>query len=194
MTKQQIYRPGNYKGKNPMSRSQWRRQQRRSKDEREPIEKDIEESSTNQPQFNKEVEDKKPVGRKLFSPRMVTPEEKISEQPLKDDDMLTDDFDSGSESSMNINCNVVFVLPREYDQVTEVEESEEMDEAEMSKHLSLCYYVMNNDCIEEKNAFFERPDKGMKNHLKPLFIRGKVEDDGVNKILVYGGAIVNLMS
>jgi hypothetical protein len=33
----------------------------------------------------------------------------------------------------------------------------------------------------------------MKNHLKPLFIRAKVEKHGVNKVLVDGGAAVNLM-
>lgn len=33
----------------------------------------------------------------------------------------------------------------------------------------------------------------MKNHLKPLFIRGKVENIGINKVLVDGGAVVNLM-
>ena len=33
----------------------------------------------------------------------------------------------------------------------------------------------------------------MKNNLKPLFIRGKVESVGINKILVDGGAIVILI-
>jgi hypothetical protein len=43
---------------------------------------------------------------------------------------------------------------------------------------------MNNGCIEEQQATFERPDLGMKNHLKPLFIRAKVEGVGVNKVLI----------
>lgn len=60
---------------------------------------------------------------------MEKPKEKTSEQPLKGDDMLTDDFDSRSESSLNINCNMVTVLPLEYDQVTEVEETEQINEA-----------------------------------------------------------------
>jgi hypothetical protein len=33
----------------------------------------------------------------------------------------------------------------------------------------------------------------MKGHLKPLFIQAKVEDIGVNKVLVDGGAAVILM-
>lgn len=106
-------------------------------------------SSTNQPQFKNEVEDKKLVGRSFFSPRVEKPKEKTSEQPPKDDDMLTDDFESRSESSMNINCNMFYVLPVEYDHVTEVEETEEIDEAEMDKYKPVCYYVMNNGCVEE---------------------------------------------
>lgn len=53
---------------------------------------------------------------------------------------------------------------------------------------------MNNGCVEEQNAFFKRPDEGMRSHLKPLFIRGKIENTGVNKILVDGGTTVNLMA
>ncbi|MCI50859.1 hypothetical protein A2U01_0072103, partial [Trifolium medium] len=34
---------------------------------------------------------------------------------------------------------------------------------------------------------------GMKNHLKPLFIRAKVNNVGVGNVLVDGGAAVNLM-
>ncbi|MCI94026.1 hypothetical protein A2U01_0115324, partial [Trifolium medium] len=33
----------------------------------------------------------------------------------------------------------------------------------------------------------------MQNHLKALFIRAKVNDVGVNKVLVDGGAVVNIM-
>ena len=54
--------------------------------------------------------------------------------------------------------------------------------------------MMKNGCVEEHNAFFKRPDEAMKNHLKPLFIRGKVENVGINKILVDDRVTVNLMS
>jgi len=33
----------------------------------------------------------------------------------------------------------------------------------------------------------------MKNHLKPLFIQAKVDEIGVNKVFIDGGAVVNLM-
>lgn len=110
-----------------------------------------------------------------------------------DEDMMIDDFDSDSDASLDIACNVVSVLPREYDQVMEVEDPEDMAEMQMEKHKLVCYYIMNNGCVEEQNTFFERPDESMKIHLKPLFIIGRVGNVGVNKILVDGGAAVNLM-
>lgn len=73
------------------------------------------ESRINQTQFNNDLEEKNTVGRMIFSPRVEKPEEKTSEQPLEDDDMLINDFDSRSESSLNTNCNMVYVLPIEYD-------------------------------------------------------------------------------
>ena len=57
----------------------------------------------------------------------------------------------------------------------------------------MCYFVMDNSCIEEHNSFFERPHEGMKSHLKLLFIRTKVDTTTVNKILVDRGAAVNLI-
>ncbi|XP_050875637.1 uncharacterized protein LOC127079271 [Lathyrus oleraceus] len=52
---------------------------------------------------------------------------------------------------------------------------------------------MKNGCVEEYNAFSKRPDEATKNHLKSLLIRVKVDNVGINKILVDGGAVVNLM-
>lgn len=40
---------------------------------------------------------------------------------------------------------------------------------------------------------FERPNPVMMYHLKPLFIRGKVDGITVNKVFIDGGAAVNLM-
>ena len=107
--------------------------------------------------------------------------------------MLTDDFESNGVSSVNMNCNIVSVLPYGYNQETEVEDNEEADAVEMAKHQPVCYYVLNSGDVEEQNAIFERPHQGMHSHLKPLYIRAKVGQVGVNKVLVDGGAAVNLM-
>lgn len=71
------------------------------------------------------------------------------EMPLKDDEMADDDFDSGLEDDFDILCNVVSILPTDYDFVNEVAEPEDCDEEEMERHKHVCYFVMNNGCIEE---------------------------------------------
>src|ERR1051325_2936516 len=165
----------NYKGKNSMSRSQWHRHQRNKKAERDSKSMEVGESSTNKPASIVQTRGKPPVSRRLFSPKKEVGEDKEQKVAANEEEMMTDDFESEGESFFNANCNVVSVLPCEYNQETEVYASEETDEDEMARHRPVCYYVMNNGAVEEQNAFFEKPDEGMKYHLKPLFIRAKIE-------------------
>ena len=65
-SKREAYRLENYKGKNPMSQSQWRRHQRIKKAEREITSKDIGESSSNKFLSSAANSSKPPVGRRLF--------------------------------------------------------------------------------------------------------------------------------
>lgn len=57
----------------------------------------------------------------------------------------------------------------------------------------MCYYVVNNGIVEEQQTIFEKPDAEMMYHLKPLFIREKVDNIIVNKVFVDEGTAVNLM-
>lgn len=107
--------------------------------------------------------------------------------------MLTYDFDSRSEPSLDIKVNVVSMLPREFDQITEVEDTDNITKMEMAAHKPVSYYVMNNGCVEEQSSFFELPYEAMKIHLNPVFITGKVEDVPINNILVDCDATVNLI-
>ena len=136
-----------------MSRSQWRRHQRIKKVERELATKEIGESSNNQFSSNRMVTDIDPVGRKLFSPRGKDVAKKSPEKQENDEDVMTNDFKPDRNSTLNINFNVVSVLPHEYDQIIEVEEYEEVEVAEMATHKPMCYYVFNNGVVEEQNAF-----------------------------------------
>ena len=124
-----------------------------------------------------------PLEKKPIARRLVWPEQDESKE----------ESDSGSDATLYIMVNVVFVLPKEYDQMVEVEETEWEVEQEMDKHRPICYYVMNNGCVEEKNAFFERPTEAMRNHLKPLFVREKIREVTINKVLVDCGATVNII-
>ena len=102
------------------------------------------------------------------------------------DDTYGDDF--------VINCGIVSMLPAEYDMVSEVSKIEGdfvPDETDGGK--PLCYYVMNNGVVEEQKSMFKSPSPGIMYHLKPLFIRAKVDRMAVNKVFIDGGAVVNLM-
>lgn len=144
------------------------------------------------PTRKKEKEDVRFVKRKPATQEEADIEK--YDRAVAEDEMLTDDSDSGSEPLLDIRVNVVSVLPKEFDQIIEVEDTDNITKMEMVVHKPVCYYVMNNGCMEEQTAFFEQPDEAMKSHLKPFFSIGKVEDVPINKILVDCGATVNLMS
>lgn len=105
-----------------------------------------------------------------------------------EDEEMTSNF-TDSEADFDVIC-VVSILPIEYD----VTEDEEYFTEEMVAHKPMCYYVMNNGCVERQHAMFQRPDYHMNSHLKPLFIQAKIKNIGVNKVLVDGGAVaMNLL-
>ena len=65
MSERRSYGPNNYKGKNPMSRIQWRRFQRKKKAEKEATQ------SSNNQAYQSQVKNqvKKLMGRQLFFPK-----------------------------------------------------------------------------------------------------------------------------
>jgi len=129
---------------------------------------------------------RKPATERIFPPLSVA-----KENLAKDDEEMTSNFNS-SEADFDVIC-LVSILPVEYDVTLEVLEDEGDFTEEMVVHKPLCYYVMDNGCVESEQAMFERPDHLMKSHLKPLFIRAKINNVGINKVLIDGGAAVNLL-
>jgi len=128
---------------------------------------------------------KRPIKERLSLPP-------IEENPARDGEMDSDFMDL--EPELDIICNVVSILPAEYDVVSEVEESKDDFNPEgMEKYRPMCYYVTNYGCVDEQKTMFEKLDDSMKSHLKPLFIQAKVDGIGVNKVLVDGDVAVNLM-
>lgn len=110
MSEKRSYGLSNYKGKNPVSRTQWRRFQRKKKEEREVVE-----SSSNKT-YQNQVDDqvKKPLGRQLFSSKEIKAKGKANEEtPLKEGEMEIVNFNSGSEDYFDVICNVVSLLLRE---------------------------------------------------------------------------------
>lgn len=113
----------------------------------------------------------KPMGMKLFSPKTSQSKDKVKEGvPSKENELVIDNFNFGSKDDFDLLCNVVSLLHREYDCMTEVVKPEDCEEEEMARHKSVCYSVMNNSCIKEQNTFFERPHEGMKSNLNPFLL------------------------
>ena len=130
---------------------------------------------------------KKPATERIFSPLST-----VKKDIPREDEEMTSNF-SDSEPSLDMICNVVSILSVEYNVTSEVNEVVTDFTEEMANHKPLCYYVMNNGFVENQHAIFEKPDFPMTHHLKPLFIQAKINGFGVNKILVDGGATVNLL-
>ncbi|CAJ2672093.1 unnamed protein product [Trifolium pratense] len=132
----------NYKGKNPMTRTQWRRFQRKQKLTAKEAEAGGKAVAT---QKAEKVEmAKRPIKERLS----IILEEPIAENAQggaeDEDDMEDDDLlDEGSD--FDVMVNVVSILPLEYDIPTEVNELEEDFEAlNLADHKPMCYYVMQN--------------------------------------------------
>jgi hypothetical protein len=90
-------------------------------------------------------------------------------------DRLDDDDASlikdGSPPSTGMDINMVFTLPTEFRVIEE-------EVVQM--------------CLSPKEAVFEKPDESSQ-HLKPLYVRGHIDGKLIPRMLVDGGATVNLM-
>lgn len=101
-----------------MTKTQWRRFQRKRKAERETAE-----SRTIGPQQNTTIgREVKPIKEKSPSPNIEEETGKVAKETPLTEDILIDDFDYDSDPSLDIVCNMILVLPVEYNCKTEVEE------------------------------------------------------------------------
>ncbi|WJX94328.1 hypothetical protein P8452_75757 [Trifolium repens] len=132
----------NYKGKNPMTRTQWRRFQRKKKMATQNV------NARGNATVVQKVEMARRPAKERLSP---VAEGNENEEDYMDDDDLLDD-----EPDFDVLVNVISILPAEYDVESEVNEVEDdLVAAEMANHKPVCYYVMGNGCVEEQNAVFE---------------------------------------
>ena len=91
--------------------------------------------------------------------------------PEGDEEMV--DFEN-TPTRGSVDINMVYYLPSEFRAIDEEGEVAQLD-------------------FGPKNAIFEKPREPV-NHLKPLFIKGHIDGSPVARMLVDGGAVVNLMS
>jgi len=136
-SKKYAYR-NNSKGKNLMTRTQWRRYQRSKKGIAASLE-----DKTIDPEGNQRMVES---GRRPSKERFSLPQ--IKEDPDEDDELDSEFMDS--EPDFDVICNVVSILPVEYDMVSEVEDSEEeFDPKDLEEYKPMCYFVTNNGSGDE---------------------------------------------
>jgi hypothetical protein len=92
--------------------------------------------------------------------------------PTSEDDEELVDFEN-SPAREGMDMNMVYYLPSEFRAVDEEGEVAQLD-------------------FGPKNAIFEKPKEAVK-HLKPLYVKGHINGSPVARMLVDGGAVVNLM-
>jgi hypothetical protein len=94
-----------------------------------------------------------------------------------DDDMdLLDDDEAPwikdeSPPPIGMEINMVFTLPAEFRSIEE---------------------EVTSMCLSPKEVVFEKPEE-LSQHLKPLYIRGHINGKPVSRMLIDGGAAINLM-
>jgi len=161
----------NYKGKNPMTRTQWRRYQRSKKGISASLENEIADPKGDQRMVES---NRRPAKERLSLPI-------VKEDPNEDNELGSGFTDS--ELDFDVICNLVSILLAEYDMISEVDDSEEeFDLKDMGEYKPMCYFV-NDDSKDNQKAIFEQPDGSMRSHLKPLFIQVKVDETSINKVL-----------
>jgi len=79
------------------------------------------------------------------------------------------------------DVNMVFMLPMEF--LAPSSDDEEVDLSDQIAQLAL----------DPMTAIFEKPANNERQHLKALFVKGRVDGQPMTKILVDGGAAINIM-
>jgi hypothetical protein len=108
--------------------------------------------------------------------------------------------DQGQEININtVDCNMVYVLPREFMSLErlELEENEDREEAQgtiqKTQGATPVLLVTENERFEASKMVFEKPSKQMTQHLKPLYIKAHMNGRPMNKVLVDNGASINIL-
>jgi hypothetical protein len=87
-------------------------------------------------------------------------------------------FRNKTNNKPSASVNMVFVLPIEF--------SEPVDEEDNEK-------AMAQLALDPMQATFDKPAEEERRHLKPLYVKGHIDGRPMTKMLIDGGAAVNIM-
>jgi len=113
--------------------------------------------------------------------------------------MIADSFEFRFEDSLEAICGVISILPVEYTKdyqnmniLSDYTREDYFDDPFLSPKV---VWVTQVSCFtpHQNAAIFNLPTKDMRCHMKPLHLIAMVEDQIINKILVYGGDAFNIL-
>ena len=120
--------------------------------------------------------------------------EKIKEMKFDDeDDLLSENFNTGFDDDLEAILGANFVgmvtlLPAEFEKKTQaLGNSEDCFDVFPGQE---CFFFGSD---EDESVLFERPDEVMRSHLRPLHIKIDIDGKLINRVLVNGGATINLL-
>jgi len=82
---------------------------------------------------------------------------------------------------LSVDVNMVFMLPMEF-----LAPSNDEEETVLSNQIALL-------ALDPMMAIFEKPSNNKRQHLKALFVKGIVDGQPLSKILIDGGAVINII-
>jgi hypothetical protein len=85
------------------------------------------------------------------------------------------------DKGTSADVNMVFMLPMEF-----LALSDDDEEVVLSDQVAQL-------ALDPMMAIFEKPTDDKRQHLKALFVKGRVDGRPVSKILIDGGAAINIM-
>jgi len=110
--------------------------------------------------------------------RRALEKKKVKSQVWRVKPRADDDHEPGSSAAP---VNMVFTLSREFMAPADSEEGSDIEEA------------MAQLSLEPAPATFEKPEDKDRRHLRALFVQGFINGKPMTKMLVDGGAAVNIM-
>ncbi|OQU79024.1 hypothetical protein SORBI_3008G088836 [Sorghum bicolor] len=115
---------------------------------------------------------------KVFRQQLQSAERSASVDPQH---QITTDDAKGKGKGPSANVNMVFMLPMEF--LAPFSDDNEVD----------CPDEIAQLALDPMTAIFEKLDDNERQHLNALFVKGKVDGQPMTKILVDGGAAINIM-
>ena len=127
--------------------------------------------------------------------KRIPSSKRVKEFKFKDeDDLLTKKFETRFHDDLEAILGADFIgmftiLPTEFEKTAGIEELDDDDYFNVFPRQECLFLDQDSD----ENVLFEKLDEVIKSHLRPLHIKADIVRKMANRVLVDGGAAINLL-